>query len=62
MFKSRYQFILTGLLFVCVHSQAQVITTIAGTGVSAYSSDGGPATAATLAQPYCLAVDNDGNI
>ena len=38
------------------------ITTIAGTGERGYSGDGGPATAATLAEPYAVAVDAVGNI
>ncbi len=47
MFKTSYLFILTGLLLASVFCHAQVITTIAGTGLSAYSSDGGSATAST---------------
>ena len=38
------------------------ITTIAGTGERGYSGDGGPATAATLAEPYAVTVDAIGNI
>jgi sugar lactone lactonase YvrE len=38
------------------------ITTIAGTGVSGYSGDGGPATSATLNTPYSVAVDSSGII
>lgn len=38
------------------------ITTIAGTGERGYSGDGGPATAAALAEPYAVAVDAVGNI
>jgi len=39
-----------------------VITTIAGTGVSGYSGDGGAATNAQFNQPIAAAVDNSGNI
>ena len=52
MFKTSYLFILTGLLFAGVLCHTQVITTIAGTGVSAYSSDGGLATASTALSFY----------
>jgi sugar lactone lactonase YvrE len=38
------------------------ITTVAGTGVSGYTGDGGPATAATLSLPEGVAVDGAGNI
>jgi trimeric autotransporter adhesin len=39
-----------------------VISTYAGNGVSSYSGDGGPATAAELRYPYGLALDNTGNL
>lgn len=39
-----------------------IVTTIAGNGVFASSGDGGPATSASLAQPFSLAVDAEGNI
>jgi uncharacterized protein (TIGR03437 family) len=38
------------------------ISTIAGTGVSGYSGDGGPATAAQLLGPFGLAIDSTGNL
>lgn len=38
------------------------ITTVAGTGVREYSGDGGPATAAALADPRGLALDRAGNL
>lgn len=38
------------------------IDTIAGTGTSGLSGDGGPATSADLHHPYDLAVDADGNV
>ena len=38
------------------------ITTVAGTGLTGYSGDGGPATAATLNFPEGVAVDSSGNI
>lgn len=39
-----------------------IISTIAGTGVSGYSGDGGPATAAQFANPGDIAIDSSGNI
>ena len=41
---------------------AQIITTIAGTSVSGFSGDGGPATTAQLSQPYGIVADLSGNI
>lgn len=38
------------------------ITTVAGTGVSAYSGDGGQATKAQLYSPYSVALDSSGNM
>ncbi len=62
MSKSSFFLILTVLCFAGIHCQAQVITTIAGIGTSGLSGDGGPATAAALAEPYCVATDHDGNV
>ena len=39
-----------------------IITTVAGNGVQSTTGDGGPATAASLNQPYDVDVDADGNI
>jgi len=39
-----------------------IITTIAGTGVTGYSGDGGPATAAQLYRPTDIAIDATGNM
>jgi ribosomal protein S11 len=39
-----------------------IISTVAGTGSSGFSGDGGPATAATLFYPYSLSTDTSGNI
>ena len=39
-----------------------IITTVAGTGESGFSGDGGPATSALLNTPNAIAVDNAGNI
>ncbi len=38
------------------------ITTVAGTGVNAYSGDGGPATAAEISEVQCVIVDGEGNV
>jgi hypothetical protein len=54
-------FILTSVLFAGV-LQAQVISTLAGTGTGGYSGDGGAATAAKINRPYGVAIDAGGNI
>ncbi len=41
---------------------AGIITTIAGNGTLGYSGDGGPATAAQLNCPACIAIDAAGNL
>ncbi|HYM77134.1 MAG TPA: hypothetical protein VE377_14265 [Candidatus Dormibacteraeota bacterium] len=43
-------------------SPTGTITTIAGTGMTGYSGDGGPATAATLNTPFAVVVDSGGNL
>ncbi len=44
------------------YTAAQVVTTIAGTGVIGDRGDGGPGTAAELFQPRGVAIDSKGNI
>jgi streptogramin lyase len=39
-----------------------IITTYAGTGTSGYTGDGGPATQATIANPWGIATDGAGNL
>jgi DNA-binding beta-propeller fold protein YncE len=45
-----------------VDARTEVITTIAGTGESGFSGDGGPAARAAMNQPYGVVVDRAGNI
>jgi sugar lactone lactonase YvrE len=39
-----------------------IITTVAGSGKKGYSGDGGPATKATMNEPYAVVVDGQGNL
>src|ERR1700733_11441053 len=43
-------------------SPSGIITTVAGTGKTNFSGDGGPATSATLYRPSGVAVDSAGNV
>jgi trimeric autotransporter adhesin len=45
-----------------VDAVSGIITTVAGNGTQGFSGDGGPATSASLALPYRLAVDAQGNL
>jgi len=49
-------------LFCFYFVQSQTITTIAGTGSSGFSGDGGPATTAQLNLPFNLAFDKSDNL
>jgi len=45
-----------------VDARSSVITTVAGTGEGGYGGDDGPATRASLNEPYGIAIDRAGNI
>ena len=45
-----------------VDGKTGIISTVAGTGVSGFSGDGGPATRAQLRQPHSIAVDPGGRL
>jgi sugar lactone lactonase YvrE len=45
-----------------VDRKGGTITTVAGTGAKGYTGDGGPATRATLNEPYAVAVDSNGDL
>ncbi len=60
-----------GNLYVCeatnhivrrIDAATAIIATVAGTGNQGYSGDGGPATKATMYEPYSLAIASDGSI
>jgi Trypsin/Fibronectin type III domain len=53
---------LSDLTQVRVVNAAGIITSVAGTGASGDTGDGGPATEATLKSPYGLAKDTAGNL
>jgi streptogramin lyase len=45
-----------------VDAETGVIATVAGDGRKGFSGDGGPATGASMDEPYGLAIDPDGNV
>ncbi len=45
-----------------VDAKSGIITTVAGSGKKGYTGDGGPATKATMNEPYGIALDSDGNL
>src|ERR1035437_5605816 len=47
---------------VIVHTGAQTITTVAGTGTYGHSGDNGPAASAQIDTAYGVAVDAQGNV
>ncbi len=54
-------YIATGDKVVRKVNQFGIISTVAGNGINGYSGDGGPATLASLNQPYGVSVDSHGN-
>ena len=50
-------FLLSFYFYFLGNVNAQIITTIAGTGTASYSGDGGAATAAQLNNPLGVAID-----
>jgi trimeric autotransporter adhesin len=50
------------LIVVANPARSQLITTIAGNGVRGYTGDGAGATNACLNQPFCITIDDSGNI
>lgn len=50
------------LLLLPLALRAQVIVTVAGSGLAGPLGDGGPATAAMLDAPYGVTLDNAGNL
>jgi DNA-binding beta-propeller fold protein YncE len=45
-----------------VDARTRIITTIAGNGFKGFDGDGGPASQASLNEPYGLAIDRDGTV
>lgn len=45
-----------------VAADTGIITTVAGTGARGFTGDNGPATSATLSEPYDVALDRSGNL
>lgn len=55
-------YISEGLSVRRVDVKTGIITTVAGTRVTGFSGDGGPATSAQLGSPFGLAIDSKGNL
>jgi len=53
--------VLASISFLC-STHAQIITTVAGTGVSGFSGDGGAATLAELGNTVGISIDSSGNL
>jgi uncharacterized protein (TIGR03437 family) len=60
--KHRRSFLAAALISTSGLAWAQTVTTVAGTGVSSYSGDGGPAAQATINRPVYVATDLFGNL
>lgn len=59
---SQMAYIADGSRIRKIDAKASIISTVAGTGVSGYSGDGGPATAATLFNPIGVSANPNGDI
>jgi len=54
--------LLTLCIAFAVKTNAQIITTVAGTGIAGYNGDGGMADTTTFNNPYAVAFDATGNL
>jgi hypothetical protein len=61
IYRSFFSFCFTTLIAIS-NLNAQIITTIAGSGTYGFSGDGGPATAAAMGDPAGIAFDAHGNL
>ena len=61
MIKNTFFFVFY-LFCISTQSMAQIITTIAGTGLSSNSGNGGPATEASFGIPAGIVIDHNGNL